>query len=384
MTAALAQSYIRRGMTTQQVLQIKPKKPPIALIQAVMNLGNAVQRLGLQLIPPQAAMLQMINSYRVSQSICVAAKLGIADLLKDGAKNTDELAKATGTHAPSLYRLLRALASIGVFAETNNGCFELTPLAATLQSNVPNSTKAAAILFGDKWHWQLWENLLESVKTGKTALELVFDAANPFEYFVDNPEAGYIFDEAMTSNSATADRAIACGYDFSQFQTLVDIGGGQGSLLATIVQQHPSLNGVLFDQAAAIAGAKQKQYFKTELAQRCQLVVGDFFEAVPVGGDAYILKTVIHDWNDEAAIAILKNCHRAMVKHGKLLLVELVIPPKNTPSFAKFLDLEMLVMMGGRERTEAEYQILLKAAGFQLTKIIFTASPWSIIEAVSA
>jgi hypothetical protein len=366
---------------TQVKLKSKPKTPPVALVQAMMNVTTSLQSFRTKMMPPQVAMVEMINAYQVSQAICVAAQLGIADLLKDGVKSSEELAQLTGVDRQSLYRLLRSLASFGVFAEYGNEYFGLTPLAATLQTDSPDSVRAWAIMSGEKWHWELWGNLIESVKTGKTAVEYTFGKPNIFEYFVQDSQAGDHFDQAMTNLASLNNSAIATGYDFSGISKLVDVGGGYGSHLTTILKSYPSIKGVLFDQPSVIAGAKE---FIAEngLAQRCELVAGDFFQSVPAGGDAYLLKTVIHDWDDDRAIQILKHCRRAMVNHSKLLLVEAVIPPGNTPYFGKLLDLEMLTTSGGRERTEEEYRTLFTAAGFKLTKVFATASPWKVIEAV--
>lgn len=332
-------------------------------------------------IPPSMAMLQMISAPWISQAIAAAAKLGIADLLKDGAKSSDELAQATATHARSLYRLLRALASLGIFAEDENGRFQLTPLASCLQTGVPGSVRGVAIMFGETFHRQPWTHLLHSVKTGESAFEHVFGMEG-FEYFNQNPEAARIFDEAMTSFTGALTATVTSDYDFSSFRKIVDVAGGQGGLISTILKAHPAMQGILFDLPYVIERAKP--YVEAQgLSDRCELVSGSFFESVPSGGDAYTMKSIIHDWDDERAIAILKNCHQAMLKNGKLLLFEVVVPPSNEPSFSKLVDLEMLVMAsGGRERSEAEYRALFEAAGFQLTNIFNTQSPYNIIEGV--
>jgi hypothetical protein len=326
--------------------------------------------------------MQMISGVWVTQAIYVAAKLGIADLLKDGAKSSEELANSIAVDAQSLYRVLRALSSVGIFAERENRQFELTPLAEYLKTDVPGSLRAIAIMFGgENWRWQPWGEILYSVKTKKPAFDHVFGMPI-FPYLNQNPEAAAIFDQAMTSISAKDIPAIASGYDFSSIKTLVDVGGGHGSLLAAILQANPTIKGMVYDQAAVIAGAKQ--YLETAgLNGCCEAVAGNFFESVPSGGDAYMMKHIIHDWDDERAIAILQNCHRAMPDNGKLLVVEHVIPPGNEPSLGKFLDLEMLVMSsGGRERNADEFDKLFAAAGFKLTNIVPTQSPLSIIEGV--
>jgi hypothetical protein len=329
---------------------------------------------------PPEELLQMITSYWVSQAIYVAAKLGIADLLKDGPKSSHELAKSTGTHARSLYRVMRALASVGVFAEIDDGRFELTSLAAYLQTDVPGSVHAIAIMFGEEWHWQPWFNVLHTLKTGNTAFEHVH-GMKLFEYLTQYAEAAQTFNEAMTSTTATFNATITIDYDFSSIGKIVEVGGGHGNLIASILKAYPTMQGIIFDLPSVVMGAKHR--IEAEgLVERCEIVGGDFFESVPSGGDAYILKNIIHDWDDIHAVAILKNCYQAMVENGKLLLVEAVIPPKNKPSLGKFLDLEMLVMSGGCERTEAEYRALFEVAGFQLTNIITTPSLLSVIEGV--
>jgi ubiquinone/menaquinone biosynthesis C-methylase UbiE len=333
-----------------------------------------------QAMPPQLAILQMASGYWVSQSIYVAAKLGIADLLKDSPKSCDELATATGTHAPSLYRVLRALASLGVFAETQPNHFSLTPLAACLQSDVPDSIRAYVILRGEE-QYRAWGDLLHGVQTGGSPFEHIY-GMNLFDYLAQNPESAKIFDESMTNLSAIESAAIAASYDFSSIQTLVDVAGGEGLLIASILKSNPTLKGVLFDQPYVIERAKR--FLEAEgVLERCQLAEGNFFESVPEGGDAYILKHIIHDWDDERAIAILKQCHKVMPDNGKVLVAEQVIPPGNEPFMGKLLDLHMLVMApGGRERTEAEYRALFEKAGFKLTRIVPTQREVSIVEGI--
>jgi hypothetical protein len=333
-----------------------------------------------QAMPPQLAVLQMASGYWVSQSIYVAAKLGIADLLKDSPKSCDELATATGTNAPSLYRLLRALASLGVFAETQLNHFTLTPLAACLQSDVPDSIRAYVILRGEE-QYRAWGDLLHGVQTGGSSFEHIY-GMNLFDYLAQNPESAKIFDESMTNLSAIESAAIAASYDFSSIQTLVDVAGGEGLLIASILKSNPTLKGVLFDRPYVIERAKR--FLEAEgVLERCQLAAGNFFESVPEGGDAYILKHIIHDWDDERAIAILKQCHKVMPDNGKVLVAEQVIPPGNEPFMGKLLDLHMLVMApGGRERTEAEYRALFEKAGFKLTRIVPTQREVSIVEGI--
>lgn len=331
---------------------------------------------------PLLTMLQMINGYHVSQMIYVAAKLGIADLLKVGPQGVDELAEATGTHAPSLYRLLRALSSLGVFAEDEHGRFELTPLAEPLQKEFPGSLRPWALLAGDPSFWRMWGDLLYTVQTGKSAFNHVF-GMGVWEYRAQHPEVNAIFNDAMTNTSMYQTAAIIAAYDFSEIGTLVDVGGGHGTLIAAILKENPAMRGVLFDLPHVVAGAKDLLN-AAGVADRCEIVGGDAFKSVPSGGDAYILKFITHGWDDERAIKILRNCHRAMAEGGKLLLVELVIPPGNSPHHGKFGDFHMLVGSEGRERTEAEFGALLEKAGFTLTRIVPTQIDLSVIEGIRA
>ncbi|WP_083582587.1 methyltransferase [Phormidesmis priestleyi] len=362
--------------------KLNPKLPPAALIRTMTRLTDSLGMLRSKLVPPQATMLQLLTGYRVSQGIYVVAKLGIADLLATGSKTSQDLAAITNVHAPSLYRLMRSLASLGIFTETENGRFELTPLAATLRSDHPNSVHDAAIMFLEDWHWQAWGNFFDCVKTGETALEKTFGTSNVFDYFeTQNPEAGQHFDNAMTNTSVMTNQALPTAYNFGAFKTLVDVGGGQGSFLSALFHQWDHLHGILFDLPPVIESAEQ-QNLLSGFEKRTTLAAGDFFKAVPDGADAYLLKTIIHDWDDASAIAILKTCRRAMNHDSKLLLVELIVPSGNAPSLSKILDLEMLAVFGGVERTEAEYRSLLLSAGLKLTRIYDSPCPWSVIEAI--
>ncbi|HEX8847727.1 MAG TPA: methyltransferase [Pyrinomonadaceae bacterium] len=332
-------------------------------------------------MPPQMVLLQMITGAWISQLIYVAARLRIADLLKDGPKSADELAQATDSHAPTLYRVLRALASCGIFAEDDAQRFTLTPLAETLQTG-PNSLRAMALHLGETPSWHAWGDLLQSVKTGKTAF-LLANGVEIFDYYAEHPESLEPFNEAMTNFSETVIPAIVKAYDFSSINKLVDVGGGHGSLLAAILKANPQMTGILFDLEQAAAGARQRLGLEG-VADRSEVIAGSFFDSVPAGGDAYLMKHIIHDWDDERATAILKNCHRAMADSGKLLLIEAAVAPGNEPSLGKLMDINMLVLPGGRERTEKEYADLFAAAGFKLTKVTPTESPVSVIEGMKA
>jgi hypothetical protein len=333
-------------------------------------------------LPPEAILPQMILGGLMQKSIWVAAKLGVADLLAEKPRTAEEIAEATDTHAPSLYRVLRLLATAGVFAENSERKFELTPIAELLRSDTPNSMRDYAIMMGEDWIWQAYGELMYSVKTGEIAHNKV-QGMSSFEFFAKNEEVGNIFNRAMTNLSLLSAPAIAEGYDFSGIGKLVDIAGGHGLLLATILKANPHLQGVLFDLPFVIEGSGE--LLDSEgVAGRIEKVSGDFFESVPAGADAYMMKHIIHDWNDEQSIKILQNINRAMNDDGKVLIVEMVVPKGNEPSPAKGLDIVMLTIEGGKERTEKEYRELLDAASLRLTRIIPTRSPYSIVEAVKS
>jgi hypothetical protein len=271
------------------------------------------------------------------------------------------------------------LASVDVFHEGKDGRFGLTPLAEYLQSDVPGSLRAVAMMHGEL-EYRPYGEVLHSVQTGETAFKLVY-GQELFPYLTQHPTAAAVFDEAITGYTTQVAATVAAAYDFSQFGTLVDVGGGQGTLLRAILQANPTLHGVLFDLPHVTEDAK-KRLAAAGLTERCSIIGGDFFTTVPTGGDAYLLKWIIHDWDEERAVTLLKNCHRAMGVRSKLLVIEAVLPSGNTPFFHKWADLTMLVITGGRERTEAEYRTLFAAAGFELTQIIPTSSEMSVIEGV--
>lgn len=331
-------------------------------------------------VPPQIAMLQMISGFWISRAIYIIAKLGLADHMHVGAKTAEELAAASSTHAPSLFRVLRALASVGILTQSDDSRFGLTPLSETLRSDVPGSLRAfATVELGDD-HYEGWGNLLHSVKTGEIAFDSHF-GMSAWEYYAQNPENGKNFNDAMTGMSQGTIDAVMSSYDFSSIRKLADIGGGHGTLLATILKANPTMQGILFDAPNVVPGAEALMAAEG-LAERCEIVGGDFFASVPSGADAHVMKWIIHDWNEEKCQTILTNCHQALPANGKLILIEAVVPSTSEPHFSKFIDLNMLVMTGGRERTGEEYQELLAQSGFQVTRIVPTPSPMSIVEAV--
>ena len=338
-----------------------------------------------QQIPPSFALFRMVTGYYVSRAIYVVAKLGIADHLSEGPRRVDDLAEATGTHAPSLKRVLRLLASVGVFTEEADSRFALTPIGACLRADVPGSMRAAALLFGGITQ-QAWGDLQHSVETGEPAFRRVF-GMDPFDYMAQHPDEAANFDAAMADFTKHIATAVVAAYDFSPFRRIVDVGGGNGALLAGILKANPALAGVLFDlpQVADRAIAPMREL---GLADRCEIVGGDFFKAVPAGGDAYLLKHVIHDWNDDRAAEILRNCRRAMGAEAKLLILEGVYPPRIDQSDesrgAAANDVNMLVCTGGRQRSEAEFRHLYEAAGFRLTRILPTQTPVKVIEGIPA
>ncbi|HEY9231541.1 MAG TPA: methyltransferase [Blastocatellia bacterium] len=332
-------------------------------------------------LAPDAYLIQLGFGPLIAQALFAAARLGVADHLAEKPLPVSELAARTQTHERSLYRILRSLAGVGVFAETDPGVFKLNPNAELLRSDVPGSMRNGVIFLGEAWHWQAWGDTLYSIKTGKPCWDHVHGAAI-FDYFEAHPDAAEIFNRAMTDMSMSSAPVVVEAYDFSGFKTLADIAGGHGYLLAQILKANPGLKGVLFDVPSVIEGAGALLE-KAGVAARVETVTGDFFAAVPPGADAYIMKHIIHDWDDERAIKILQSIHAAMPADGKVLIVETVVPPGNEPHYSKLLDLEMLTLPGGVERTADEFRELLAAAGLSLTRIVSTPSPFSIVEAVS-
>jgi hypothetical protein len=331
----------------------------------------------MQNLSPPELMNRLITGYWTTQMVYVAAKLKLADLLASGPRTAEDLAKPTSTHAPSLYRLLRGLASLGIFAEDSEHRFALTPLAECLRSDVPGSQNALAVMSGEE-HYLGWGQLLYSVQTGKTGFEKLY-GMGVFDYLSQHEEQAKIFDAAMVGAHGRESAAMTDAYEFSDIKILADIGGGNGSLLTTVLQKNSHLRGILYDLPGVTDRAKQS-IAAAGLADRIEIIGGSFFESIPAGADAYLMRHIIHDWDDERSLTILKNIHKVINPQGKLLLVEGVIPPGNEPNFGKLLDLTMLTLPGGKERTEEEYRTLFKQGGFELTRIVPTAAEVSVIE----
>jgi SAM-dependent methyltransferase len=335
-------------------------------------------------VSPSAAdvdtLRQFIMGFRLTQLIYVAAKLRLADHLQAQPQRPDRLAETVGADPHALYRLLRALASVGIFAEQSDGTFAVTARARLLQTDAPGSLRSMALLYGEGWLWQAYGRMLSSVQTGRPAFQQVH-GESLFDYLHHHPPAATVFHNAMTGFSAHEAAAILNAYDFSSAQHVVDVGGGQGTLLAAILQAHPHLCGILFDLASVIAEG-QGLIVEQGLSERCMCVAGDFFAAIPAGGDIYLLKSVLHNWDDAASVNILRNCRRAMGEHGRLVLAERVIPSGNTPAEAKLFDINMLVVMGGQERTQEEYCALFEAAELRLTQVLPTYTALSLVEGV--
>ena len=334
-------------------------------------------------VPPEAAATQLVfqlaTGYIASSALYVAVKLRIADLLAGGPRPVGDLAVAAGANEDALYRVLRSLSSLGVFEETGARTFANNLASASMRSGVPGSTQPMALWMSDPFHFRVYADIMHSVTTGQPAVEKTMGMP-VFEYFPRNPELSEVFNDAMTAFSAFVVPAAIEAYDFSGIGVLVDVAGGHGQVLASILAKHPRMRGVLFDLEHVIAGAVPRLE-AAGLAGRCTTVSGDFFKAVPEGGDAYIMKHIIHDWDDGKALQILANIKRAMNPGGRVILLESVLTPANQPDFGKLIDLEMLLMPGGRERTSEEFHALFERAGFAVTRIVPTKSPLSVIEA---
>jgi hypothetical protein len=321
------------------------------------------------------------TSFWISQSLYVMAKLGVADRLVSGSQDVEYVARAVGADPSALYRVMRALASVGVFTETAPRQFALTPMGTYLRTDVAGSLRAQFLTINEL-DWLPWSHLLHSVQTGGTAFNRQH-GIGLFEYLEKHPDVSGMFDEAMSGFVTENGLAVVSAYEFSPNATIVDVGGGRGALMTAILQANPGAKGIVFDRPSVVPGAEEA-IATARLSERCAVIGGDFFASVPSGGDVYILASIIHDWDDEQSATILRTCRQAMAPMSRLLLIEMIIPEGDTPSYGKLLDLEMLVLAGGRERTSNEYAALLANAGFRMTRIIPTRTSSSIIEAAAS
>ena len=333
-------------------------------------------------LPPHVQLIQMGTGGAVANVLHLAAKLGLADQLADGPKSACDLAGPLALHAPSLHRLMRTMASLGLLTEGDAQRFALTRLGEALKTNAPGAARSTLLMTGSSWVGSGFANFTHSLQTGRTGFEKA-QGMPFFDYLAQHPEAASVFTGAMVGLHGDEPPAVAAAYDFSRFKTVVDVGGAAGNMLAAILARHAAPRGLLFDRPHVVVEAEQllKEH---GVSDRVTVESGDFFGSVPTGGDAYILSHILHDWDDEQCLTILGHCRKAMRPDGRLLIVEMVLPPGDTPHPGKILDMVMLVLVGGQERTEAEYAGLLNKAGFRLNRIVGTKSPVSVIEAVLA
>jgi hypothetical protein len=325
-------------------------------------------------------MLRMITGFWLSRAVAAAATLGIADHLTGKPRSIEDLAELTSTDPDSLYRLLRALSSNGVFLELENKRFAATPLSATLRSDSPASLRSFAMSEVGGCHYRAWGSIEDAVRTGRTSFDTVF-GTDAWTWYRANQEEFAVFNDSMTRVTEVVVAGVLDVYDFSGYRKVVDVGGGHGRMLASILGANPAARGVLMDQPGVVEEARAL-LSGGSLDGRVEFAPGDFFESVPEGGDLYTMKWIIHDWEDERSIRILRNIRKAMVPHGRVLLVETVLNGRNEPGFGPLMDLNMLVMTGGRERTAGEFDALFREAGLRLRTITPTPTPMSVIEAV--
>jgi len=331
--------------------------------------------------PPHVGLMQIFSGFMVAGAVSALARLGVPDHLDSASQSADELAPKVGAQPEPLYRLMRATASVGVLAEGPDGKFSQTPMSAALRSTGPISLRGWAIFQSQELHMRGWDHLEYCVRTGKQALEKIYGKA-AFELFGEMPEAAAIFNQAMTDLSRLDSPAVAQAYSFEGIHSIVDVAGGHGLLLATILQANPHLKGTLYEIPPVIEGAKSGPL--KPVMDRCTLVSGDMFASVPPGADAYIMKHIIHDWPDDKSLKILRGCRQGVNPGGKLLVVDHVIQPGNEFDPGKFLDLEMLIFPGGKERSESQFRDLFAAAGWRVSRIVPTPSGMSIVEGIPA
>jgi len=328
--------------------------------------------------PPQAEIFHIIGGYWLSRAVYLAARLKLADAVGDRPTSLSMIARTTGTRPENLRRLMRALAAHGFFQDEGNETFCQTPLSETLRSDRPGSMRAFAEAELGHDHYDSWRNAESCLREGGTAFERLYGMPI-WRYYAEHPETNALFGEAMTNLTAIANAAVLSDYQFAPFRRAVDVGGGHGSFLCAILDHHPDASAVLFDLPSVLADAAKAGFFTRHQA-RLELAGGNFFEAVPAGGDLYLLKFVLHDWDDERSGEILNNIRRVIDPSGRLVVVEIVLPPMNEPHIGPLIDLNMMVMTGGVERTEVEYRDLLAKSGFRMKRVAGTRSPFSVID----
>lgn len=357
-----------------------PKIPPLPLLRAVTWLRDGLAVLYRRLVPGHIALLELGTAGYVSQAICAAAELGIADALADGPQSSAELARTLNVDEDALRRLLRLLVSWGVFGQRRDGTYQLTAISQGLRTDADVSLRDLFVFFGSELHRKHWTHLATSVRAGGS-LWPELDGMEFFEFAERHPEVGQVFDRAMTSVGSLATEPLQAAFDFGRFGSIVDVGGGRGSLLVDILQRHPSMRGTVFD-LPRVADGLEEQLLRPGLTGRLAVEAGSFFDVVPKGADAYLLKHIVHDWNDADAERILRTVRTAMESEARLLIIEMVMPEHHRPHPGKVIDLEMLIQTrGGRERTQNEFGDLLSRSGFVLTGVTTTAAPDCVIEA---
>ena len=328
---------------------------------------------------PRDYLIQMATAHWISRFLYVAAQMNLADRLAERPKTAEELAQPTGASVPPLYRFMRTLASLGLFSEDSEHRFSLTPLGQALRTDTPGSARASVLTLAGGVFTQALDHLLYSVQTGKTGFEKAFGVPF-FDWLSGHPAEASMFSETMVGLHGAEPPAVAAAYDFSEFRTIVDVGGATGNLLSTILGRYPKPHGILFDLPHVVADAPTLISARG-LASRIKIASGSFFDSIPGGGDIYLLSHIIHDWSEAQCLTILGNCRRAMNPDNRLLIIEMVLPSGDTPHLGKVLDIIMLAVPGGQERTELEYQALLDKAGFRLRRVVSTESAVSVVEA---
>ncbi len=357
------------------------KTPPVRVVQAANAARTMLQAVVRRMVPPEVALLELASGFMATQAVYAAARLGVADALASGPLSADAVAAKIGSPTDTTYRLLRACAAFGIFREGSTGCFELTTMGMRLRSGTHESMLPVILMLGHPSYQGTWGQLAKVVQTGQPGAEGVL-GQNLWDYLDADREFAATFDDAMTRLSALDWPSVDAAYDFTTFSTIVDIGGGQGQLLSLVLQAATSARGVLLERPALVRKAED-HLREAGVLSRCRVESGSFFETAPSDGDLYLMRRVIHDFSDEQAAAILSNVRDHMPSGATLLLLESVVPPGNTSHFAKSLDLDMMVFVDGRERTEREFVALLARVGLPVTRVVPTISTLSLIEAVA-